>query len=62
MKLDKTEINSTAEWKARRKKILSCSYCPPNKDENQKKGSKARAKGWKDKTKSKKQFKRIKVF
>jgi hypothetical protein len=58
----KQENNPTAEWKARRNKVLSCGICPPNKGENRKKGSKSRAKGWKDKTKNKKQFKRIKLF
>ncbi len=50
------ESNRTAEWKARRGKILSCSFCPPNKMENQKRKSKYLSKSWKDKTKKIKQF------
>lgn len=54
------ETNPTAEWKGRRKKILSCSFCPPNKGENAGKGNKFYSKSWKDKTRRKKQYKKIK--
>lgn len=30
------EINPTVEWKARRKSVLSCPRCPPNRGENRK--------------------------
>ena len=38
MKKEEYESNSTVEWRARKKKILSCSFCPPNKVENAKRG------------------------
>ena len=34
--MKKEEVNPTVEWKERRKKVLSCSYCKPNKGENTK--------------------------
>jgi hypothetical protein len=50
------ELNPAAEWKERRNRILSCSFCRPNRDENTKRHSKQRAKGWKHRTKKRRQY------
>lgn len=34
MKINPIETNPQAEWKERRGKVLGCSYCPPNQNEN----------------------------
>lgn len=58
MKTDPFETNSQVEWKVRRSKILSCSYCPPNKGENRGRRNKFHCfKSWKYKTKRKHQYK-----
>ena len=58
--MKKEEVNPTVEWKERRKKILSCSICPPNKAENEKRGCQfhKKHKSWKF-LKNKVQYKSI---
>ena len=53
----KLETNPTVEWKVRRGRVLRCSYCPPHKVENSRQGNKHYQKGWKVKTKQRRQFK-----
>lgn len=38
--MNKLENNPAVEWKERRNNILSCSMCPPNKNENIKRNCK----------------------
>ena len=54
------ESNPGAEWKARRQKVLSCSWCPPNKRDNTNRNSMYDSKSWKKRSKRPRQFKRIK--
>ena len=53
--LEKKELNPSVVWKMRKKRLLSCSRCKPNQNENAKR-PKIRMKGWKDKLKKKKQY------
>lgn len=62
MKYDKLETNSSVDRKRYRKKTLSCSYCPPNQNENSKKRNKHFSKSWKVKSKRKKQFKESEIL
>lgn len=51
------EDNPQAYKKAKRDHMgLFCTICPPNQGENSKSSSKKFAKGWKDKTKRKHQY------
>lgn len=38
---------ASAVWKARRRKVLSCSYCPPNQGENSNRRNKHFSRSWK---------------
>ena len=54
-KLEEKELNPTVVWKMRKKRLLDCTYCKPNQNENAKR-PKIKMRGWKDKLKRKKQF------